>query len=94
MPTLRITFQYNNGSPLNTVQVVERIPFKTKEDGVKFLASYRVLMDRKKVNKDIIDAEWALVGIDNTDAEIIKNPHGYEGKLSNELLRYTEERGG
>lgn len=91
MPTLRVMFKYNNRSPLSNVVTVERIKFDSKEDGTKWLAAYRVLMDRKKVDKDIVEVEWALVGADNTNVEIIKNPTGgVEGTFDQKLFRWAE----
>lgn len=93
MPTLRITFRYNNKSPLNNVVTVERVPFKSKADGYAFLASYKVLMEKRLVDKEIVDYEWALVGVDNTDVQILKNPTGgVEGKVDQTLFRNAESR--
>ena len=69
MPTLRVMFKYNNRSPLSNVVTVERIKFDSKEDGTKWLAAYRVLMDRKKVDKEINSYGWV-----NQPKGVVRSP--------------------
>lgn len=84
MPVLRIVKQYNKYSKMGGIIEVDRIEFQCKEDGVRFLQS---VVQNRHCGFDVLDAEWALVGL-RSDAEILENPSGgYVGSLTPEQQR-------
>lgn len=83
MPILSIVKKYNRRSPMNNIVITDKIPFKTKEDGYKWLQA----MTKVTTDYEILDYSWALdVGKANS-IEVLENPvNGKTGKIGDRPL--------
>jgi hypothetical protein len=78
MPVLSIVKKFNRRSPMNGIIITDKIPFKSKEDGYRFLKALTVV----KAEFDLIDYSWALDVDAKNSIEVLENPvNDRTGKL-------------
>lgn len=77
--TLRIVKRFNNLSKLNGIEMVDRVPFETREDAFAFVSAVNA---NSSVDFDVVD--WDVTGISADGVvEVLKNPTGgYVGRLT------------
>lgn len=83
MPVLSIVKQYNNRSPMNGIIITDKIPFKTKQEGLEFLKALTLI----KTDWNLIDYSWALDIVAKNSIEVLANPvNGKVGKIGDRPL--------